>query len=325
MAGNTTFPPSPATLSGDVIAINRFLKEPLIILRTLRTITEQMFIANKVLKSQEWTESGSVLYEQNESIYADNSPQPVPPGGEYPLTTTGTGPASLANTINWGQDAEITDAAISRQRYDVLTRKFTKLANSHVQKIDTVALSAIASAVTQTTAASASWAGTGAAPNIMRDLMRAYANIINLKQGYMPDTVLLDTMTFANVVSDPQILQLLPREVPGVRDAPIVSGWDSPYMRQIGGFTFLGSPNLPVGGVATLIDTKVFGGFTDERQPAPGYVMSTGKDGLPDADGLQVKTMREDKTDAWRIRCRRITVPLVIESHAAWEITGVNA
>ncbi|MFD6357938.1 phage major capsid protein [Nocardia tengchongensis] len=324
MTGNVTFAPSPATLSGDIIAINRFLKDPLWVMRALRTITEQMFIANKVLTSQMWTESGTVGYEQNENIYADNSPQPVAPGAEYPITTTGTGPASMANVVNWGQDSIITDASISRQKFDVVGRAFTKLANGHVQKIDSVALSAVASAVTQNTAALSSWAGTGAAPAILRDIMRAFANIVNLKQGYMPDTVLLDTTTFANVVSDDKLAALLPREVPGVSNSPVLAGWDSAYMKRIGGFTFLGSPNLPVAGVATLLDSKVFGGFTDEKQAAPGYVMSTGKDGMPDADGLQVKTIRKDDTDSWRIRCRRITVPVVLEPRAAWQITGVN-
>ncbi|MFE3229335.1 hypothetical protein [Nocardia sp. NPDC059228] len=324
MTGNVTFAPTPATLTGDVISINRFLKDPIWVMRALRTITEQMFIANKILTAQLWTESGTVGYQQNENIYADNSPQPVAPGAEYPTTTTGTGTASMANTINWGQDSVITDASISRQKFDVVGRAFTKLANSHVQKIDSVGLSAAASAVTQNTGAIASWAGTGATPMIFRDIMRAYASLINLKQGYMPDTLLMDTVTYANVVSDDKLMALLPREIPGFSNAPVQSGWDSPYMKRIGGFTFLGSPNLPVAGVATLLDSKVFGGFTDEKQPAPGYVMSTGKDGLPDADGLQVKTIREDTTDSWRIRCRRITVPIVLEPRAAWQITGVN-
>ncbi|MFD9614925.1 hypothetical protein ACFWWS_36725, partial [Streptomyces sp. NPDC059083] len=189
MTGNTTFPPAPPTLSGDILSINRFLNDPLWVLRTLRTISEQMFVSSRILTGQQWTESGSVAYEQNETIYADNSPQSVAPGGEYPLTTTGTGPASMTNTVKWGQDALIFDEAISRQKYDVVNRKFTKLANSHVQKVDSVALSAVASAVTQNTAALASWAGTGTTPYILRDLMRAFANIVNLKQGYMPDTV----------------------------------------------------------------------------------------------------------------------------------------
>lgn len=321
MSGSTTFPPSPPVLSGDILQINRFLNDPLWVLRSLRTISEQMFISNKILTSQLWTESGSVGYEQTESIYADNSPQAVPPGGEYPLTTTGTGPASMANTVKWGQDSEIEDEAISRQKYDVVNRKFTKLANSHVQKVDSVALSAVASSVTQTTAAAASWAGTGSTPVILRDLMRAFANILALKQGYLPDTVLVGLTTFANVVSDDKLANLLPREVPGVGNVPTTAGWDSPYMRRIGGFNFVTSPNLPTTGVATLLDSKVFGAMVDERVPGPGYVMSDD----PGADGVQVKTMRQEKTDGWRIRCRRITVPIILEPRAAWSITGVDA
>ncbi|WP_063039715.1 phage major capsid protein [Nocardia pseudovaccinii] len=321
MSGSTTFPPAQPTLSGDILQINRFLNDPLWIMRALRAIGDQLFISNKILTGQQWTESGSVGYEQNESIFADNAPKPVPPGGEYPLTTTGTGPASMASTVNWGQDAEITDVSISRQRYGVVTRKFTKLVNSHIQQVDSVALSAVASAVTQNTAAIASWAGTGSTPYILRDLMRAFAKIVNLKQGYMPDTVLLGLDTFANVVSDDKLAQLLPREIPGVQQNPVNAGWESPYMKRIGGFLFVTSPNLPVTGRATLLDSKVLGAFVDERVPGPGYVAST-DDG---ADGIQVKTMREDLTDTWRIRCRRITTPVVLEPAAAWAITGVDA
>lgn len=321
MSGSTTFPPAPATLSGDVLQINRFLKDPLWVLRALRTISDQLFVSNRILTSQQFTESGSVAYEQNESIFADNVPKPIAPGGEYPLTTTGTGPASMANTVKWGQDSIIEDEAISRQKYDVVTRKFTKLANSHVLQVDSVALSAVASAITQNTAALSSWAGTGTAPLILRDLMRAFANIINLKQGYMPDTVLLGLTTFANVVSDEKLAALLPRELPGAKDAPVLGGWDSPFIKRIGGFTFITSPNLPTTGVATLLDSKVLGGFVDERVPSPGYVASSD----PGADGTQVKTMREDKTDGWRIRARRITVPIINEPACGWKITGVDA
>ncbi|MEV6258075.1 hypothetical protein AB0L97_32955 [Nocardia sp. NPDC051911] len=317
----TTFPPAQPTLSGDILQINRFLNDPVWILRALRSIGDQLFVSNKILTGQWWTESGSAAYEQNESIFADNAPKAVPPGGEYPLTTTGTGPASLASTVKWGQDSVIEDEAISRQKYAVVQRKFTKLVNSHVQQIDSVALSAVASAVTQNTAAVASWTGSGSTPVILRDLMRAFASIVNLKQGYMPDTVLLGLTTFANVVSDDKLAQLLPREVPGVAAAPVSAGWDSPFMKRIGGFTFVTSPNLPVTGRATLLDSKVLGGFLDERVPGPGYVASQDEG----ADGIQVKTMREDDTDGWRIRCRRITTPLVKEPAAAWQITGVDA
>ncbi|MEU9805031.1 hypothetical protein [Mycobacterium sp. NPDC050853] len=314
------FPPVAPTLSGDILSISRFLNNPPLVLRALRTVTDQMFIADKILTGNIPTESGSAVYEQNESIFADRAPQPVAPMSEYPVTSIGTGPALTANTVNWGNDAEISDFAISRQKYPVVNRAFRKLANSHVQQIDSVALSAVASAVTQNTSAISSWAGTGAAPLILRDLMRALANILNLKQGYMPDTVLCSLTTFANVVSDEKLAQLLPREYPGTETTPVAQGLSSTFMRRIGGFTFITSPNLPTTGVATLLDSTVLGSFVDETVPAPGYVS-----GPDDANRLQVKTIREDKIDGWRIRARRIVVPIVQESAAAWKITGVDA
>lgn len=318
---NVTFPPGWPTLSGDNLTISRFLNDPLWVLRALRTIGDQMFISKRILTGQGFTTSGSVAYEQNESIFADNQPQAVPPGGEYPVTTTGRGPASLAHTVKWGQDTEFFDESVSRQKVDIVRRGFLKLVNSHIQQIDTVALSAVASATTQNTAAIASWAGSGSTPKIMRDLMRAYANIIDLKQGYTPDIVLLSPLTYANVTSDDSLMNLLPREVPGVSSAPVLGGWESPFMTRIGGFTFVTSPNLPVSGRAKMLDSKVFGGFVDEVIPAPGYVSSPD----PGADGIQVKVWRKEETDGQRVRARRITVPVVYEPAASWDITGVDA
>lgn len=311
------FPPPNPSLSGDILSISRFLNSPLLVLRALRDISDQLFIADKVLTGQLYTDSGSVIYETNESIFADRVPKGVNPGTEYPMTSIGTGPASTANTVKWGQDSLIEDESISRQKYPVVQRAFRKLINSHIQQIDSVALSAVNSAVTNNTACVNTWTGTGSAPVILRDLMRAMSSIINLKQGFMPDTVLLGLTTFANVVSDPSLMALLPREYPGVTSNSTIAGWDSPYIRRIGGFTFVTSPNLPTTGVATLLDSSVFGAFVDERLPEIGYVMGD--------NGVQVKTMREDDVDGWRIRCRRTTVPVVLEPNAAWKITGVDA
>lgn len=315
------FPPAAPTLSGDLLTLSRFLKDSPVVLRALRTVTDQMFISDKVLTAAVNTESGSVIYEQNESIFADRPPQPVTPGAEYPVTSIGTGPANTANVVNWGNDAEITDVAISRQKYPVVARGFRKLANSHVQQIDSVALSAVNSAITQNTACLQSWAGTGTAPLILRDLMRAFAKVVDLKQGYVPNAVLLSLDTFANVVSDDKLALLLPRELAGVDTAPVAQGLSSTYMRRIGGFTFITSPNLPTTGVATLLDTTVFGTFVDETVPSEGYVDS----GPDDLNRMQVKTYRPEGIDAWRIRARRSVVPVVNEPAAAWKITGVDA
>ncbi|AEL98169.1 major head protein [Mycobacterium phage BigNuz] len=312
------FPPAAPSLSGDILSINRFLKDTPWVMRALRSISDEQLVGDKLLTANITTESGSIGYEQNESIYADRPPQPVSPGGEYPVTPISTGPASTANTVNWGNDALITDVSISRQKYDVVGRSFRKLMNSHVMAIDTVAISAVASSVTQNTNAIASWgAADGSTVKILRDLMRAATSLTKLKQGYKPNAVFVEPDVFANVVSDDKLMNLLPKEYPGVESSPVRAGLNSMYMRQIGGFTFITSPNAPASGKALVCDTTVLGGFANEFVPAPGYVTAE--------DGLQVKTMREDGTDGWRIRARRITVPVVLEPGAGWWINGVNA
>lgn len=313
----TQYPVAGPSLAGDVLSINRFLKDTPWVARVLRTYEQQMLVSDKILRGQLYTESGAIGYETSEGIFADRVPKPVTPGSNYPLTGISLGVGQLVNTLKWGQDAEFTDEKINRERYAVIERGFLKLVNSQMFQIDSVALSAVASAVTQNTAALASWAGTGAAPQILRDIMRTIMKIVGLKQGYLPDTVLLGLDTFANVTTDDKIMSLLPREYPGVQNSPIMAGVDSVFVKRIGGLTFLTSPTLPTTGVSMVFDSKVLGSFVDETLPAPGYVRSDGM--------TQVKTIRDEGKDQYRIRARRITVPIVQEPAAAWKITGVDA
>lgn len=313
------YPVAPPSLAGDVLSINRFLKDTPWVARALRTVGDEQFVSDKILTGQFWTESGSIGYEQNEDIYADRAPKAVPPGGEYPITPISTGPASTANVVKWGNDALLTDELISRQRYNVVERGFRKVMNSHIQTVDSVGTSAAVSGVSggNNTDAIASWKTGGGTSKILRDLMRAATNIIKQKQGYMPDLVFTEPDVFANVVSDDELMKLLPKEYPGVQDAPVVKGLNSALSRRIGGFTFVTSPNAPVTGKALMVDSKVYGGFTDERLASPDYVQTE--------NGLQVQSIRDKDVDGWRIRVRRITVPIVLEPKAAWLINGVNA
>ncbi|QFP96127.1 major head protein [Gordonia phage DobbysSock] len=303
------YPPAAPTLSGDALTIDRFLKDPTLVARRLRTLAEQRFIADVLLSARLTTDSGSILYETGESIYSDRAPEAVAPGSEYPLTPVGTGEAQLAKTVKWGRDVEITDESISRQKIDPVNRALTKLVNNTVKTIDSVALAAIASTVTQASAALSSWAS--GTPNIFRDIARAKAKIRALNEGFEPDTVVVDDVTFANIISDPAFALLLPRES---RDTPVFTG----NFPIIDGMRILPSPNLPITGRALIADTVQLGGMADENLGGPGYVSAEGV-------GIQAKTIRKDDEDKWRVRARRVTVPIVLEPKAAWWITGVDA
>lgn len=302
-----TYPPAAPTISGDLVTISRFLNDPTLIARRLRTLAEQRFIADALLTQRFTTTSGSAQYETSESVFADRDPEGVNPGSEYPLTTISSGVAQLAKTVKWGEDAEITDESISRQKMDPVNRGITKLVNSMVKTVDGVALSVIASTVTQSTAATGSSWSSGT-PTILRDILKAKANIIALNQGYDPDTVVLDDLTWAIVMSDPAISALLPREN---GSAPVLTG-DFPV---IAGLRFLATPNLPTAGNALVLDSKALGGMVDENLAGPGYTSAFA--------GVQAKSIRKDDNDLWRLRVRRVTVPVVLEPAAAWKITSV--
>lgn len=308
-----TYPPAAPSLSGDVLSINRFLANPTLVARRLRTLAEQRFISDALLSQRIPASGGSVLYETGESIYTDTAPSGVAPGSEYPRTAVGHGTASLAKTTKWGSDVEVTDEAISRQLINPVERAFEKLVNHMVKTVDGVAMSAVNSAVTQNTACLASWAGTGNTPQILRDIARAKANIDKLNQGFMPDTLVVDDATYANFISDPGIAGLLPRET---GSTPVQTGtW-----LVVAGLRVLVSPHVSGGGtssaIAMVLDSRALGGMADENLAGPGYVSANGV-------GVQAKTIRQDEADKWLLRCRRITVPIVLEPAAAWKITGV--
>lgn len=303
------YPPAGPSISGDSVTISRFLNNPTLIARRLRTILEQRFIADTLLQGRYSVSGGAVQYETGESIYTTDSPRAVAPGAEYPLTGAPTGTASIAKTVKWGQDTIVTDESIARQNMQPVERALQKLANQNVKFIDGVALSAISSAVTQTTAAAAAWTGATAA-QIFKDVALAQANIAALNQGFDPDTVVVSDLAWANAKAAFIAAGFMPRE----NNNPAITG----DFAVIDGVRWLATPNLIGSNTALVLDSKVLGGMADENLGGPGYASAGGV-------GVEVKSIRDDDNDQYRLRARRVTVPIVAEPSAAWKITGLGA
>lgn len=306
-----TYPPAAPTITGDQLTISTFLNTPGLVARRLRTIAEQRFISDVLLSSRLSVSGGAVRYEQGESIYSDRAPESITPGAEYPLTTIGAGASQLAKTEKWGQDTIVTDEAIKRRNMDPVNRALEKQVNHLVKIVDSLALSAIASAVTQSDSATAPWDGSGAAPTILRDVLDAVATIRALNEGFEPDTLVVDDFTWAALASDEKIAALRARED---RSNPVYSG----DFFNIGGLRVLPTPNLGMSKTALVVDSSQLGGMADEQIGGPGYVSTDGV-------GVEAKTIRDDDHDQWKIRARRVTVPVVLEPKAAFKITGIAA
>lgn len=305
------YPPTPATISGDVETVNRFMNSPTFIARRLRTILEQRYIADALLTERISVQGGAVVYETSEPIGSGENPRSVAPAAEYPLVSPQTGPASVAKTVKWGQDSEVTDEAIARRGMNPVNRVLLKMANQNVAYIDAVALSAIASAVTNSTAAAAAWA-TATAAQIFADVALADAAIRALNLGYDPDTVVVDDARWARAKIAFVAGGFLSREAQDQN--PALTG----VFPIIDGKRWLVSPNIATPNTALVLDSKLLGGMADENLGGPGYVSAGPL-------GIEAKSMRSttDDRDVWRLRMRRVTVPIILEPAAGRVITGV--
>lgn len=305
-----TYPPAAPTQVGEITQIHQLLNSPTLLARRLRTIAENRFIADVMLTGRYPVEGGSIAWEQGDSLYTDREPEAVRPGMEYPRTGLGFGPQQLAEVVKWGQDAVITDESIKRLRLDPVHRALLKLVNTTVKKVDTIALAAISSQVTATRAASSLW--TSASPAILRDILLAVSDIKGLNEGFDPDTVVVDDLTYAYIASDEKITGALRRED---NSNPIYTG----NFPVIAGLRILPSANarMPFANSALVLDSTQLGGMADEQLGGPGYTGSVA--------GIETKSIRDEDKDGYKVRARRVTVPVVVEPGAAIRITGVRA
>lgn len=301
------YPPAQGNLVGDQYSASRFLQDPRRVQRRLRDLTEQRFIADVLLSGRVEATGGGVLYDVSETIYADRQPESVSPGSEYPLSGITTGAAQLAAIVKWGLAAPITDEAISRQNMDAVDRALLKVGNQIIKSIDSVFLTAIGAAVTQTQAATAAWSSTATATMLL-DLNLAKSKIIGQNQGYDADTIVVDDTRYAYLVSNDKLLAGMTREQV---TSPTITG----VIQWLAGMRILASPNLPAGVTAMILDSRALGSIAYERIQSPGY------SGNP-ATGIESKLIREDRSDAWIVQARRPVAPMIQEPNAACVITG---
>lgn len=305
------YPASGPTLSGDLMTIHRLLQNPTYLERRLRTIAELRFIADRILTNQSRSSGGAVAYDVSEPIVNTRAVEAVAPGSEYPRDVTAEGTGALAKVSKWGQAVQLTDEKLKRSRYmgRELNRALVKTANTVITKVDRLATTAMASAVTNTVAAAATWDNASAL--LFRDVEKGGAKIVDQNQGYNPNAVLMSTTKYAMLVTDPAIAALRRREA---SDNPIYGG-EIEFLGQYEVIATAAS-NLPSDDVWVL-DTIALGGMADETEQDPGYATLE--------NNLQYQVERIAKRDAWDIWARRITVPLVEEPAAAVKITGTGS
>lgn len=302
-----TYPAAPPTISGDTVSISRFLQDPAALRRRLRDFNDLRFVSDRLLTGRLRSQGGAVLYEQTEPFVTDRTVQSVGAGSEYPFANLPVGTAAIAAVAKWGQKVRLTDEEIARNVYAgaAVQRTLKKVVNSIISQVDSITMSAIGAALANT-ATLGIW--TGVAPKILNDILTAKATIVGRNLGYVPDTIAVSDAAYTAMMLDTVISNLWRRET---ADTPVYTG----NVQQIAGMTIVVTPNMVPATSAYVLDSSQLGGMADETDGAPGYAVSD--------LGVEVQSIRLPSNDAWDLQGRRKTVPVIQETGAGQEITGV--
>lgn len=296
------------TPNGELTAeqIHLLLSDPKVIAQRVADLADQKFIADYLLANKYDAKGGTVSYSESSSLFAEGEPRQVAPGAEYPNNLLDEGKLHAVSTTKWGQASLITDEKIDQLGIAHVNAALLRLANSIIRHVDSVAMGVIVSKAQDSMASAGAWSTPGA---ILETLLNAQANRGAKGTGITLDTVLLSPNQYAKVQGMLLNEKALPRESAN----PVVNG-NLPVDAL--GFNWVTSAYYK-GTDPLLIDRKLFGGIADNNLKSPEF-------GSAGRGGVQVSVTRSAERDAYRIRARRVCVPVVTDPAAAVKITGHN-
>jgi hypothetical protein len=302
---STTYPNAYANATtADALA---FLQNPTLLSRRFaEIIASRGFLAHKILTGRWSMAGGALVYVPDEAVEADESPERVKPGGEYPLIELSEDAAVVIEALKKGFGTIVTDEKVGREQMDPIERALAMLANKLISEFDEVALASVASTVTESVTGAA-W--TGAPKTIVKNIELAKAKIRGHRLGFDADAIVVTDTQWATVISE--VLDLLPRENR--------NGVESGQFVDALGVTWFHSPDLPAGWVPTVVDTANLGGIGHEDIPSPEYVAVA----LGDGTAAEVARYRLER-DATKIQTRKTDVPVIRNPKAACEITSTG-
>lgn len=300
-----TYPVKHPTGTLTTAQLHLLLQNNKVIAKRVADLSKMKFIADYLLQGRFDATGGGIFYETGEPVFAADNPEAISPLGEYPLVVLDDGTVVGAKTDKWGLDTMISDEKIARQGRFYVDRGILRVTNTVIRFIDQVAMAVIASRVSSTFT-SGTWDSAGAA---VEALLTIQAERANLGIGLELDTIVLRPAQYAKVIGMLIDDKALPRE----SGETAIKG-NLPVDAL--GLTWATTPNFQ-GANPLLLDRDNLGGMADEKLGGPNYA-SAGD------FGVEVKSIRDEDTEGYKVRARRVTVPVVTEPLAGVQLTGTG-
>lgn len=291
----TTYPPGAPTVADGRITVEQFLRNPSRVQRVVNDLTAQRFLAERIFSAGD-AQGGAVIYDQltASDLYATRDVQGVEPGSEFPILGDTEGVPKVAAVTKWGGAGVLTYEAVRRDSRDVLARQLTKLRNTIVRKVDTVAVAALLAAPIQTGVGTDWGSGTS---DVIGDLARARSAIDDQDMGYEATDVLINPAQYVDLMRDTGVRSALPRE--NAATNPVASG----ELTGLMGFTWYVT-NRVAAGTALVLAGQTAGSMRDEL-------------------GLYTRVVDQPERERWLVMAARVTVPIVTDPKAVYRLTGL--
>ncbi|MFN2346743.1 MAG: major capsid protein [Dermatophilaceae bacterium] len=144
-----THPLGPPVVDGNSISVDMMLQQPTRITAFLMDITLQRFIMDRLFTSAGGVTGGAVVYDQaiENELYLDRDVEQVAPGGEFPIVTSPRRAPRVAEVEKFGGKFFVTREARDRNDQSVFQNENTRLGNTIVRKLNTIAVKTVEDAI----------------------------------------------------------------------------------------------------------------------------------------------------------------------------------
>ncbi len=295
MPFSTAYPPSSPTITGDTLSISLYLNQPARVTRLLNELTLQRYIAERIFGAGPTATGGAVVYDQatESDLFLQRDVEPVAPLSEFPILTDTAPTPKTASVTKWGGRILISDEARDRNNVAIFVREMTKLRNTVVRKVDTVAIAALDAAPVNTMVGT-DWTAATAA-QIIANLVDAIGLINNPDNGYVASALFLNPVQADELLKNTDLVKMLQAEPPGrpVRDAT----------------------------VGRLLGLDIF--KSNRVTAGTARVVADGVGAISDETPMAVETYREPGIQGTYIQASRRLVPYVTDPKAATSLTGI--
>lgn len=253
------FSPTAPTLSGTVVSVDTYLRQPTRVQRLVEALTPaSRFIADRFFANGPAVPSGAAVFDQVSSadLFTAKDVEIIAEGTAIPVLDDTAPSPQLAAAAAYGGAFKVSDQNRNRNSIDVFNRGVRKLSNTIVRKVDAVAVAALDAAPINTFAGT-DWTAATTAQKIA-NLIDA-AEVINaLEMGYIADSVALHPTQFNELLKDVDFLKAMQANGP---DAILRDGIIGEFM----GMAFGRSYRITAG--TGYIGSSQMAGFISDETP----------------------------------------------------------